>query len=163
VRDVTDCDDGSASTNPDATEVCDDEIDQDCSGVADDELSCGDCTELYGYLACGTTKSWSEAEDFCKSAVGTELARIDDDTENANAVEAIVDAFDSANVWIGANDMATEGTWLWADGSAVTYTHWASGEPGGSDIENCVAIRAASIDWYDSNCDAEMRFACDAP
>lgn len=33
-------------------------------------------------------------------------------------------------VWIGGNDIATEGKWVWSDGSKVTYTNWGyGGEP----------------------------------
>ena len=38
-----DCDDGDADVNPDADEVCDDEIDNDCDGAA---IGCGLVTEL---------------------------------------------------------------------------------------------------------------------
>jgi hypothetical protein len=38
VADATDCDDGDVAVNPGAVEVCDDlDIDEDCSGAADDE------------------------------------------------------------------------------------------------------------------------------
>ena len=31
--------------------------------------------------------------------------------------------------WIGINDIDNEGTFIWADGTEVTYTGWNSGEP----------------------------------
>lgn len=33
------------------------------------------------------------------------------------------------NVWIGMNDINTESTFLWTDGSTVSYTNWANGAP----------------------------------
>jgi hypothetical protein len=36
VKNSSDCDDSDASINPDAKEICNDNIDQDCSGAADD-------------------------------------------------------------------------------------------------------------------------------
>ena len=33
-------------------------------------------------------------------------------------------------LWIGFNDLLTGGTYAWSSGEAVTYTDWASGEPG---------------------------------
>ncbi len=38
---VDDCDDNNAAVNPDADEVCDDDIDNNCDGVIDEE----DCVE----------------------------------------------------------------------------------------------------------------------
>jgi len=37
--------------------------------------------------------------------------------------------FTASNLWIGFTDQASEGTWEWISGEAVTYTNWASGEP----------------------------------
>ena len=35
----------------------------------------------------------------------------------------------SGNFWINATDAATEGAWTTAEGTALPYTHWASGQP----------------------------------
>ena len=31
--------------------------------------------------------------------------------------------------WIGINDLSSEGTYVWIDGSDSTYRHWNPGEP----------------------------------
>lgn len=35
----------------------------------------------------------------------------------------------TTNVWIGMNDVNRESTFLWADGSTVSYTNWVDGAP----------------------------------
>jgi hypothetical protein len=74
------------------------------------------------------------------------------------AAEALVG---TANTWIGATDRVTEGTFLWDDGSALTFTNWHTGEPnsGGIDAtyqEDCAIIAGARVgkQWDDRPCDA---------
>lgn len=35
----------------------------------------------------------------------------------------------TTNVWIGMNDINQESTFLWTDGSTVSYTNWVRGAP----------------------------------
>lgn len=44
-------------------------------------------------------------------------------------------------LWIGLNDIKTEGLFDWSDHSTVTFTSWGFGKPAVStDAENCVLI-----------------------
>ena len=62
--------------------------------------------------------------------------------------------------WIGASDERDEGTWLWSDGSPLTYNFWANDgygwydEPNGGTWENCAATTPDG--WYDISCDSEL-------
>ena len=70
---------------------------------------------------------------------GLELARIDSEAENEQAVRVmnIVQKgtfapalFDGANwFWIGASDVLLEGRFLWEDGTPCNYTNWGKGQP----------------------------------
>lgn len=53
-------------------------------------------------------------------------------------------------VWIGLSDAATEGTWLWTDGTAASYARWLAGEPSGGATENHVVIMENLTQWADT-------------
>ena len=60
-------------------------------------------------------------------------------------------------MWIGMNDKAEEGTWIWEDGSEVeswgniNYDFWPD------DIEDCMALDPNDGQWHDRPC-LELRF-----
>lgn len=68
--------------------------------------------------------TWVQAEAFAVFA-GGHLATINDQAEQ-DWLEA---TFTQRNLWIGFNDRAVEGTWVWSSGEPATYTNWSSGEP----------------------------------
>jgi len=39
------------------------------------------------------------------------------------------------NVWLGLNDVASEGTFVCQGGMTSTYTNWNDGEPNNSELE----------------------------
>jgi len=57
---------------------------------------------------------------------------------------------------IGANDLGAEGTFVWDDGSLLTYVHWDTGEPNngaGMYEEDCVVkLGASNGAWSDRPC-----------
>ncbi len=75
--------------------------------------------------------SWTEAQAEAESW-GSNLATVNDQAEN----DWIVNTFGNfnnidRNLWIGLSDATSEGTFTWADGSPVGFTHWAAGDPNG--------------------------------
>lgn len=64
----------------------------------------------------------------------------------------------SIDTFIGGNDIAVENTFVWEDGSPVSFTNWATNEPNngnGTYEEDCIVIAGARVDkkWDDRPCD----------
>jgi hypothetical protein len=68
--------------------------------------------------------SYDAMQANCK-IIGGELARIDTVEQNAVAHRLA----GSSRAYIGLNDRDSEGTWLWADGVAPSFTYWRTAEP----------------------------------
>ena len=65
-------------------------------------------------------------------------------------------------VWIGLNDVATEGVFRWPDGSHVTYTKWDSSQPDNQHgYENCVEMAVDGGSWGDTSCGRQLPFVCE--
>jgi hypothetical protein len=106
-----------------------------------------------------TTKmTYVQAKAACAAlAPGGHLAYM----KNA-ALDMLAESFVGAvDTWIGADDLTTEGTFLWADATALTFTNWHVNEPNSGGLnatyqEDCVIIAGARVDkqWDDRPCDA---------
>ena len=75
------------------------------------------------------SKGWiaSEAEAV---ALGGHLATINDQAENNWVHDTFYRlATGQGNLWIGLNDAAQEGRFVWVSGEPVTLTNWSPGEP----------------------------------
>ena len=122
---------------------------------------CALSPQAYGdhdYLFCDDTLTWAAADAYCQ-ANGMHLASIEDSAE-----DAVVDALQSGSTsqtFIGANDRASEGTWVWSSGDAWSYTNWSSGEPNNSGDEDCGAILSSSGNWNDAPCANTYPFVCE--
>jgi len=72
--------------------------------------------------------TWNDAERLATSC-GGHLVTINSATENGWIVRNLASATYN---WIGCNDEAREGRWVWASGERSTYSNWWSREPNGS-------------------------------
>ena len=58
-------------------------------------------------------------------------------------------------MWIGANDIGNEGSFVWAEPPApVNYTNWDAGQPDNAyGVENCVHMWLGDGKWNDLPCE----------
>jgi hypothetical protein len=79
----------------------------------------------YAIVPSGADGSWLNAE-LNANALGGNLVTINDAAE-----EAFLRANFGTDIryWIGFNDVAAEGVWVWSSGEPVTYVNWDPGEP----------------------------------
>lgn len=96
--------------------------------------------------------SWTAAEATAIS-LGGHLATVNDALEN-DWIRTQWQNYNNTptDLWIGFNDAAIEGTFVWADGSTSTYTNWDAGEPNnalnGEDYTN-IRRDNATGNWND--------------
>ena len=65
-------------------------------------------------------------------------------------------------VWIGLNDIATEGAFHWPDGSHVTYSKWSTDQPDNKhNYQDCVQMNVDMGNWDDVSCAGRLPFLCE--
>src|SRR5687767_1058733 len=101
------------------------------------------------YLLSSNTWTASESEAV---GLGGHLATINDAAENQWVVNTFfpLTGVPYASLWVGLNDAANEGQFVWASGEPVTFTYWSPGEPnnlGGADYASIDAPPTGS--WND--------------
>eukprot|EP01084_Bolivina_argentea_P057392 104852_1 len=124
-----------------------------------------------------TPYTWHEAQSYCQSKYGTNLATAQTQQE-LNELISMRDAVFDSNVYlyIGLNDQNEEGIFKWISGEScdpnadgtLCVTYWKANEPSNSGgIEHCTALIYAVngiSEIYDESCDRERnQFFCDSP
>jgi hypothetical protein len=93
-------------------------------------------------------------------ANGGDLATISNDRE----LDGIVLHFGLPlyAAWIGLNDLANEGTFVWANRDSAGYRVWTPEEPNeATGGEDCVELIMKTKSWNDNNCGKLLYFLCE--
>ena len=113
-------------------------------------------------------KTWGDAQTICR-ALGGYLAEIKTEDQNL-LVEGIMFEHPGRDIWLGGNDLVSEGKWYWATSdtevSSSGFTYWGPNEPsnGGSlTAENCMEFKEVNRRWNDVNCEYKLPFICQKP
>jgi hypothetical protein len=126
------------------------------------------------YYRCTEPAEWADARTTCEDA-GLQLARVNDQAEN-DALEGVA----TEDTWLGANDITTEGSWRWTDGTAFwmgtttgtpvsgRYENWSTVEAGqpdnlqynGASNADCGIIDSSGA-WADRSCTAVHAYLCE--
>merc|ERR1711979_97996 len=112
-----------------------------------------------GYIKRTGATGWSDAQGQCQASGDLGLATIASLSENS-VVQTLLAGME---VYIGLSDTATEGTYLWTDGSSPTYTNWATGQPkpGTGATQDCVKMKLDGT-WDDVGCNkSTFDFICE--
>jgi CD209 antigen len=99
--------------------------------------------------------SFDDAKDNCE-AEGGYLVVISDLKENSYAISIA-----GSNTWIGLNDIASEGNFVWVTDSASSYTNWLPpSEPNAGTDEDCTEFRSSG-EWNDEVCANTQDYVCE--
>uniref|UniRef100_A0A671TZD6 Mannose receptor, C type 1b n=1 Tax=Sparus aurata TaxID=8175 RepID=A0A671TZD6_SPAAU len=106
-----------------------------------------------------TLQTWSNAQKECRKE-GGDLVSVRNVEDHSFVISQLGYA-STDELWIGLNDIRTEGLFDWSDHSPVTFTSWEFGKPSVSTgAEDCVIIAGEKGNWGDRSCDEQHGFIC---
>ncbi|XP_071511250.1 macrophage mannose receptor 1-like [Diadema antillarum] len=108
------------------------------------------------YTLVDTAHSIDDMKGICQMR-SSELVSISDAGEMDFVISLMqtgnTDAVVINDVWLGLSDEESEGWYRWLDGSYVTYTRWAAGEPNNdANEDDCVIYDYILNGWVDVPC-----------
>lgn len=118
------------------------------------------------FLADPVSKRYHAASEDC-NALGGVLSSPMTREENDQLRDYVLQSIGAdKEVWLGINDMVTEGTWVDQTGLSITYKNWdtsnsRSSQPDGRQSQNCAVLSvAATGKWLDENCRESRPSVC---
>ncbi|TFJ96809.1 phosphoglycerate kinase [Platysternon megacephalum] len=110
------------------------------------------------YFFSSEKEPWEMAGNSCSNH-SAELAVISNPWEQAFLTVGI----NSVHHWIGLSHKGAEGSWMWVDGSPVSYTSWSSGISSVNNTQkNCVHLTGDDRGkWSNTSCGNHYNFVCE--
>uniref|UniRef100_H3CQ11 C-type lectin domain-containing protein n=1 Tax=Tetraodon nigroviridis TaxID=99883 RepID=H3CQ11_TETNG len=118
------------------------------------------CYKFFHNVDWSQRKSWGAANEDCMTR-GANLVSIHNQEE-----EDFLSMYSKgSSKWIGLRNNPTDGGYTWSDGTPLSHTNWAPGEPNNHDgREDCVEMVTSANGsfsfWNDLNCDAHQDWIC---
>ncbi|XP_071847439.1 alpha-N-acetylgalactosamine-specific lectin-like isoform X2 [Apostichopus japonicus] len=115
---------------------------------------------------------WLDAENECSKTGDGHLVSIGTQVENQwlhdwwVSMLAPLSGRQFEYIWTGFTDRDEEGTWVWSDGTNVTFINWGGEQPdnggGNSDCGTMVTKQARTDGkWDDAKCFAKKAYMCE--
>lgn len=133
--------------------------------VCDGEPACSEVLTHGGhsYLFCNNQESWESAKAYCHD-FNMKLLTVSDAAEE-DWVYSIATLLSPQKWWMGLNDKAAEGSFVWESGEAASYNHWEAGEPNNlGNNEHCGQLNRfhPAKTWNDEPCSLHLNFVCES-
>lgn len=120
--------------------------------------------DLLGQTFCilESARNWHDSEAFCQK-IGAHLAVMKNTSVATVLRKAVGSPAGVPRFWIGLAE-ASEGRWVWADGTPMKFSAFRSGEPNNAGRgEDCAEWSVADGRWNDADCFQSLPFLCEAP
>uniref|UniRef100_A0A3B4BFB7 C-type lectin domain-containing protein n=1 Tax=Periophthalmus magnuspinnatus TaxID=409849 RepID=A0A3B4BFB7_9GOBI len=117
------------------------------------------------FLADHVKKNFHSASDDCIAKGGTLATplNLDENEQLYNYVRQSIGP--EEHIWLGINDMVTEGVWSENTGMVLRYANWETEithQPDGATRQNCATMSTrAKGKWFDENCKEEKASVCE--
>jgi hypothetical protein len=119
------------------------------------------CFKLFGDGVLGQPLGWADAEEAClQMGSNTHLASVTSEEQQVAVAMWLLARVESGEVWIGLNDLAEEGSFVWSDDEPLGYSNWRRGEPNdGYDGEDAAQMNTDGT-WNDRGHNAALPYIC---
>ncbi|XP_075062227.1 uncharacterized protein LOC142150929 isoform X1 [Mixophyes fleayi] len=127
------------------------------------EVSCKTCAPGWKlirsncYYFQSTATSWQRSVDECATRNAVLLVMTD-----TSEMNALLPTIASERYWIGLKrDPEDTDTWVWTDGTPLSFSAWNEGEPNNDkNNEHCAEILGRVQMWNDLPCDLNRGYIC---